>query len=66
MPADARERGGIQQLFREVLAELKRVIWPTGRQTVNYTGFVVLTVAVTVVITVVLDAIFNAGLGLLH
>jgi len=53
-------------LVRDVRAELVRVIWPTPRQTVSYTGFVILMVAVTTLCVVVLDAIFNAGLGLIH
>jgi preprotein translocase subunit SecE len=61
-----RASGGLVQLWRDVRAELKKVIWPSGRQTVSYTGFVVVTVVVTAIITVILDAIFNSGLSLIR
>jgi preprotein translocase subunit SecE len=60
-----RSSGGIGQLWRDVRAELKKVIWPSGRQTVSYTGFVVMTVVVTAIITIILDTIFNS-LGLIR
>jgi preprotein translocase subunit SecE len=66
MDDSKRSSGGLGQLWRDVRAELSKVIWPTGRQTVSYTGFVVMTVVVTGIITVILDAIFNSGLSLIR
>jgi preprotein translocase subunit SecE len=57
---------GISTLVREVRAELLRVVWPTGRQTVNYTGFVVLMVAITTLVSVALDTVFNGLLSVFH
>jgi|BEDMetMinimDraft_2_1075160.scaffolds.fasta_scaffold19862_2 preprotein translocase subunit SecE len=48
-----------RQLWHEVTGELRRVVWPTGRQTLNYTGFVVVAVVVVALITVLLDTLFN-------
>jgi len=49
---------------REVRSELKKVTWPTPKQTLSYTGFVVLfTLLVTGIISV-MDTIFNFGLHL--
>ncbi|MGC8489041.1 MAG: preprotein translocase subunit SecE [Clostridia bacterium] len=57
------EPSGPQQLAREVTQELKRVVWPTPRQVLGYTGFVVLAVIVVSLLTVVLDLIFRFGIG---
>jgi preprotein translocase subunit SecE len=48
--------------LREVRAELKKVVWPTPRQTASYTGFVVVFSLVIVAIISLLDTIFNLGL----
>lgn len=50
-----------QQLYRDIRAELKKVIWPTGRQTVGYTGFVVVAVVVVAVASALLDTVFTAA-----
>lgn len=55
----------VKQYFIDAYAELKKVSWPTKKQTVNYT---VLVVAMTVGVAVffaVLDYVFNLGLGYL-
>jgi len=59
----AHEPSGAQQLAREVTQELKRVVWPTPRQAVGYTGFVVLAVVVVSLLTVVFDLIFGFAIG---
>jgi len=48
--------------LREVRTELKKVIWPTPKQTVSYTGFVVVFTLLVVLIISLLDTIFNFGL----
>ena len=57
---------GISNLWRDIRGELLRVIWPTPRQTVNYTAFVVLMVAITTGLVVVFDTVFNALTSLIH
>jgi preprotein translocase subunit SecE len=57
------EPSGPQQLVRDVALELKRVVWPTPRQALGYTGFVVLAVIVVSLLTVVLDLFFGFAIG---
>ncbi len=57
------ESSGPQQLAREVVQELRRVVWPTGRQTVGYTGWVIFAVIVVSLLTVLFDAIFGFAIG---
>lgn len=55
----------VKQYFIDSYAELKKVSWPTKKQTTNYT---ILVVAMTIGIAVffaVLDYVFNLGLGYL-
>lgn len=54
--------GQPMKYLREVRSELKKVIWPTPKQTVSYTGFVVVFTLVVVAIISLLDTIFNFGL----
>jgi preprotein translocase SecE subunit len=58
---------GIVRLPREVIAELKKVVWPTFRQTLGYTGFTIVMVAVTAGISSLLDTAFTAlWSGIIH
>lgn len=50
--------------LREIRSELKKVVWPTPKQTVSYTGFVVLFTGLVVLIITLLDTLFNFGLHL--
>jgi preprotein translocase subunit SecE len=54
-------RGGnrISGFFREVVSELRKVIWPTRKELLTYTGVVI--VFVTVVTTIV--ALLDFGFG---
>ncbi len=51
---------GIVRLPREVVGELKKVVWPTLRQTLGYTGFTVVMVLVTAGISSLLDTVFTS------
>jgi preprotein translocase subunit SecE len=55
----AKKKGGIRKYFRELKAEIKKVVWPTRKQVINNTG-VVLTVMV--VMALFLFAV-DSGLG---
>jgi preprotein translocase subunit SecE len=60
---DARESRGnpvsrLVRFFREVVAELRKVIWPTRRELITYTAVVVVFVAIMVSIVAVLDLAF--------
>ena len=38
--------GKVQKWFREMKAELKKVVWPTKKEIVSYTGIVIATCAI--------------------
>ena len=61
-PVDAASRGGwltrIGRFYREVVAELRKVIWPNRRELVTYTTVVVVFVSIIVAIVAGLDVLF--------
>jgi len=62
--APGESRGPISQagrFYREVVAELRKVIWPTRRELVTYTTVVVIFVSIIVAIVAGLDYIFARG-----
>jgi len=50
--------------YRQVVAELRKVIWPTRRELITYTSVVLVFVTVLTVIVAVLDNLF--GRAMLH
>ncbi|NMP23756.1 preprotein translocase subunit SecE [Sulfobacillus harzensis] len=48
--------------LKGVQSELKKVVWPTPKQTVSYTGFVVVFTLLAVIAITLLDTVFNFGL----
>lgn len=59
------ERGGpfgrIVRFVREVVAELRKVIWPTRKELLTYTAVVIVFVAVMLAIVAGLDLAFAEG-----
>jgi preprotein translocase subunit SecE len=53
--------GRIARFFREVVAELRKVIWPTRKELLTYTAVVVVFVAFMLAIVAVLDFGFAKG-----
>ncbi len=49
----------IARFYREVVAELRKVIWPTRKELVTYTTVVVVFVAMVVAIVAGLDYVFS-------
>ena len=47
--------GLIGGFFREIIAELRKVIWPTRKELLTYTGVVIAFVAIMTAIVAVLD-----------
>ena len=47
--------------YRQVLAELRKVIWPTRRELITYTTVVIVFVAVMVALVAGLDIAFAQG-----
>jgi preprotein translocase subunit SecE len=62
-------RGSLPSRFvrflREVVAELRKVIWPTRRQLVTYTIVVLVFVSFMVALVALLDYVFGQGVRLL-
>ena len=50
-----------RRFFREVVAELRKVIWPTRKELLTYTAVVVVFVTVMLTIVAVLDYGFAKG-----
>ncbi|RIV38725.1 preprotein translocase subunit SecE [Micromonospora radicis] len=53
--------GRIARFIREVVAELRKVIWPTRKELLTYTGVVIAFVTVMLAIVAVLDFAFAKG-----
>lgn len=47
--------------YRQVVAELRKVVWPTRRELITYTWVVLVFVTVVATIVAVLDLIFAKG-----
>lgn len=48
--------------FRGVKAEMKKVIWPSRKELINYTGVVIMISAIVAIIVWVLDLVIHSGL----
>ena len=55
----------IGQYFRDTLAELKQVKWPTQNQAMVYTGLVIAVVAVVAIFVGLWDFVFATGIKIL-
>ncbi len=51
----------ITRFFREVVSELRKVIWPTRKELVTYTAVVLVFVSFLVAVISVLDLVFAKG-----
>ncbi len=54
--------GRMGGFFREVISELRKVIWPTRKELLTYTGVVIAFVTVMTAIVAVLDYGFGKGI----
>lgn len=55
----------IGQYFRDTLAEMKQVKWPTQNQAMVYTGLVIAVVAVVAIFVGLWDFVFATGIKIL-
>ena len=55
---------GIKRFFKEFRSEVKKISWPTWKQTLNNTLIVIAMVALVGLIVWILDFVFAAGLQL--
>lgn len=53
--------GRIGRFFREVVAELRKVIWPTRKELLTYTSVVIVFVSIMVALVALLDYAFAKG-----
>ena len=56
---------GLSRWFREMKSELKKVQWPTRKQTVNNTLIVIACVVVVGIFIWLFDLVANKGIGLI-
>ncbi len=49
--------------IKGVKAELKKVVWPSKKELINYTGVVILISALVALVVYVLDLIIHGALG---
>jgi preprotein translocase subunit SecE len=54
--------GRVGGFFREVVSELRKVIWPTRKELLTYTGVVIVFVVVVTAIVSGLDYVFGKGI----
>mgnify|MGYP001194403470 CR=1 FL=1 len=59
------KQGKAKTYFKGVKAETKKVIWPTKKELINYTGVVILMVVIVGVVVWVLDLGINRLLSLI-
>ena len=63
--AEAKKKQGlfarIGKWFREMRSELKKVVWPTGKQVFNNTLIVIVVSVIVGIIVGLLDMAFSAG-----
>lgn len=56
---------GVGKFFRDTFGEMKKVVWPSKKQTLNNTIVVLVVVAIAAVIILALDVVFGGGMRLL-
>ncbi len=65
MAAQANSKGKLSAYFRGVKAEMRKVIWPSKKELINYTGVVILMSAIISIIVYVLDLGIHYALSLI-
>ena len=56
----------VAKYFKEVKSEMKKVIWPTKKELINYTVMVVVATIVVMAIIAVADGVFSQLFNLLR
>ena len=60
-----KKKRGISAWFREMKSELKKVVWPSGKQVYKNTCIVLIVCAIFAIITWLMDILFNSGVAFL-
>ena len=58
---DADRRTSLPTFYRQVVAELRKVIWPTRRELLTYTSVVLVFVVFMVAVVSLFDFVFSQG-----
>ena len=66
MSTNEKKRRGISGWFREMKSELKKVVWPTGKQVYKNTAVVLVVCAIFAAITFVMDWALTTGVTFLQ
>jgi preprotein translocase subunit SecE len=53
----------VKKWFRDLKSELKKVVWPTPRQIVNYTGVALFVMAIAAVVLWGFDTLASGGVS---
>jgi len=59
------KKGKVSTYFKGVKAEMRKVIWPTKKELVNYTGVVILISAIVGLVVWILDTVIFRILSLI-
>lgn len=65
MSAQKKKSGGIQKFYRETMAELKKVSWPTREEAINLTRVVIIVIFAMGAFLGLLDFLFTQLFGLI-
>ena len=60
-----KSKRGLGTWFREMKSELKKVVWPTGKEVYKNTVIVLIVCAIFAIITGIMDFLLNSGVALL-
>jgi preprotein translocase subunit SecE len=63
--AQKKKSGGIQKFYRETMAELKKVSWPTREEAINLTRVVIIVIFAMGAFLGLLDFLFTQLFGLI-
>lgn len=60
------KRTGIAQFFRQVMAEMHKVLWPPRSEIINYTVVTIVSLALIGVLIYLFDVVFLRGVQYLY
>ena len=64
-PAKEKNKGKIKEAWRGFKSEVKKVVWPSGKQVLKNTGIVLIAILVCALIIGALDYAFGTGIAAL-
>ena len=64
-PAKEKKKGKIKEAWRGFRSEVKKVVWPSGKQVLKNTGIVLIVILVCALIIGALDYAFGTGIAAL-